>query len=66
MVAVSVSRPSVNVPDVLEVEEMQRLLEALGIRERAMVFLDMLSVSVVASWLASSGRTSTLRNFSST
>jgi len=29
------------IPDILEVEEMQMLLAALGIRERAMVFLDM-------------------------
>jgi integrase len=38
---VRVSAKRERTPDVLEVEEMQRLLEALGIRERAMVFLDM-------------------------
>ena len=38
---VRVSAKRERIPDVLEVEEMQRLLEALGIRERAMVFLDM-------------------------
>jgi integrase len=38
---VRVSAKRERTPDVLEVEEMQRLLETLGIRERAMVFLDM-------------------------
>ena len=38
-VRVSVKRERTR--DILEVEEMQSLLSALGIRERAMVFLDM-------------------------
>jgi integrase len=38
---VRVSSKRERTPDVLEVNEMQRLLEALAIRERAMVFLDM-------------------------
>lgn len=38
---VRVSSKRERTPDVLDVNEMQRLLGALGIRERAMVFLDM-------------------------
>jgi integrase len=38
---VRVSAKRERTPDVLEVDEMQRLLEALEVRERAMVFLDM-------------------------
>jgi integrase len=38
---VRVSGKRERTPDILEVEEMQRLLAALGLRERAMVFLDM-------------------------
>jgi integrase len=38
---VRVSAKRERTPDVLEVEEMQQLLGALGVRERAMVFLDM-------------------------
>jgi integrase len=38
---VRVSARRESIPDILEVEEMQRLLGALGVRERAMVFLDM-------------------------
>jgi len=38
---VRVSAKRERTPDILEVEEMQSLLSALGIRERAMVFLDM-------------------------
>lgn len=38
---VRVSAKRERAPDILEVQEMQQLLAALGIRERAMVFLDM-------------------------
>lgn len=38
---VRVSGKRERTPDILEIEEMQMLLAALGIRERAMVFLDM-------------------------
>ena len=38
---VRVSGKRERTPDILEVEEMQKLLAALGVRERAMVFLDM-------------------------
>jgi integrase len=38
---VRVSAKRERMPDILEVQEMQLLLAALGIRERAMVFLDM-------------------------
>lgn len=38
---VRVSSRRERIPDVLEVDEIQRLLEVLGIREKAMVFLDM-------------------------
>lgn len=38
---VRVSGKRERTPDILEVEEMQKLIAALGIRERAMVFLDM-------------------------
>jgi integrase len=38
---VRVSGKRERIPDILEVEEMQSLLAALGVRERAMVFLDM-------------------------
>jgi integrase len=38
---VRVSGKRERTPDILEVEEMQKLLAALGLRERAMVFLDM-------------------------
>jgi len=38
---VRVSSRRERIPDVLEVEEMQQLLGALGVREKAMVFLDM-------------------------
>jgi integrase len=38
---VRVSSRRERIPDILEVEEMQRLLGGLGVRERAMVFLDM-------------------------
>jgi integrase len=38
---VRVSAKRERTPDILEVEEMRLLLWALGVRERAMVFLDM-------------------------
>jgi integrase len=38
---VRVSGKRERTPDILDVEEMQKLLAALGVRERAMVFLDM-------------------------
>ena len=38
---VRVSGKRERTPDILEVEEMEKLLAALGVRERAMVFLDM-------------------------
>jgi integrase len=38
---VRVSAKRERAPDILEVREMQQLLASLGIRERAMVFLDM-------------------------
>ena len=38
---VRVSGKREGTPDILDVEEMQKLLAALGVRERAMVFLDM-------------------------
>jgi integrase len=38
---VRVSGKREQTPDILDVEEMQKLLAALGVRERAMVFLDM-------------------------
>jgi integrase len=38
---VRVSGKRERTPDILEVEEMQKLLAGLGLRERAMVFLDM-------------------------
>jgi len=38
---VRVSAKREHIPDILEIEEMQSLLAALGVRERAMVFLDM-------------------------
>lgn len=38
---VRVSGKRERTPDILEIEEVQKLLAALGLRERAMVFLDM-------------------------
>ena len=52
---VRVSGKRERTPDILEVEEMQKLLAALGVRERAMVFLDMPSGPAVVNWQACDG-----------
>jgi integrase len=61
---VRVSAKRERIPDVLEVEEIKRLLGALGVRERVMVFLDM-ALGLRRGELAGGGM-SILRNSTST
>jgi hypothetical protein len=47
---VRVSAKRMSIPDILTVEEMQKMITAVLLRERVLIFLDMVTGYAAASW----------------